>query len=130
MSLKPRNPWLAALASLLLPGLGHIYGGSLTKGLVLALLPFLLYVSGGLSRVVLHPFGWDLLVAVSVLFYLYVAWMLLSRRAAAGPETIYCNHSIAGTGISCCGGDSPSAGCYWVGLVWICLVLRAICSRR
>lgn len=85
MSLKPRNPWLAALASLLLPGLGHIYGGSLTKGLVLALLPFLLYVSGGLSRVVLHPFGWDLLVAVSVLFYLYVALdaFIQARRSRA-----------------------------------------------
>ncbi len=40
--IKPRTPWLAALLSLLQPGLGHLYVGRLSRALIVASLGLLL----------------------------------------------------------------------------------------
>lgn len=47
----PRKPWVAATLTLIQPGLGHVYNGELSKGLLIYLLPFLLIPS---SLICLH----------------------------------------------------------------------------
>ncbi len=40
--MKKRRPWLAAILSLIQPGLGHLYAGSLRRAAILLTSPFLL----------------------------------------------------------------------------------------
>ncbi len=69
VEVRPRIPWLAAILSLLVPGLGQLYGGQLKRG-VAFYLSFLAFIL--LSGVCIASDG--LSVFLFVLFEIWVAW--------------------------------------------------------
>ena len=73
MNSKPRRPWVAALLTLLAPGLGHWYSGRIRRGLVLFAVDFLLGlpIVFVLSTSVLNKFLALLLFGISIAFFLY-----------------------------------------------------------
>jgi signal peptidase I len=85
-----RRPWLAVIASLIMPGLGHMYCGRIVKGLVLAFLCGILVpvVFGALSvsRSTVH-----MVVIIPALLAYLVVWLIAiidswytARHTAAG----------------------------------------------
>ena len=81
-TVKPRNPWIAGLLSLLFPGLGHIYAGAARRGMLLVggvyLMVALLGVAGQLSR--FWPYAAMLLLLVVLEAGALVDAVLLARR--------------------------------------------------
>ena len=58
MADSPRKPWLAALASLVLPGLGQFYNGELNRAIWLFLTFALLSIPGLALMALYLPDGW------------------------------------------------------------------------
>ena len=48
-----RRPWIAVFLSLLMPGMGQIYCGSITQGLVLMLIVIMFSITDGFITVTL-----------------------------------------------------------------------------
>jgi signal peptidase I len=70
----PRKPWLAALASLVLPGLGQLYNGELNRGIWL-FLGFALLAIPGLALVALYlPDGWMVPALAAGLMFTLGLW--------------------------------------------------------
>jgi signal peptidase I len=68
--IKPRKPFAALLLSLF-PGLGQIYNGQLTKGLIFVLIDLLFPVVFGLTGLLLNMSGLMIMVAVGIVFLIY-----------------------------------------------------------
>jgi signal peptidase I len=70
--IKKRRPVLAAILSLIAPGVGHVYAGNAKKGLSLIgiefLVPFLIGIAGLLSTF----YGFAALIVFIIGFYIYV----------------------------------------------------------
>jgi len=86
-----RYPWIAALLSLITPGLGHIYCGELAKGLLLAflyavLLPLCASVGAWISLPsacgIPCSMEYGVLVALAAVFVLWIAAVVSSFRSA------------------------------------------------
>jgi signal peptidase I len=67
---KPRKPFAALLLSLF-PGLGQIYNGQLTKGLIFILIDLLFPVLFGLTGVLLNMSGLMVMLVVAIAFVIY-----------------------------------------------------------
>ncbi len=88
-ALAPRRPWLAALFTVLLPGLGHLYSGAPRRALLIWLLSLLLGVGSVavltiLSATILSPFLVVLCGVLAAVLFLSVAGRdaaLCARRA-------------------------------------------------
>lgn len=68
--IKPRKPFAALLLSLF-PGLGQIYNGQLTKGLIFILIDLLFPVLFGLTGVLLNMSGLMIMLVVAIVFVIY-----------------------------------------------------------
>lgn len=68
--IKPRKPFAALLLSLF-PGLGQIYNGQLTKGLIFILIDLLFPVLFGLSGLLLDMRGLVIMVVMGIAFVIY-----------------------------------------------------------
>jgi len=68
--IKKRNPFIALLLSLI-PGLGQIYNGQLTKGLIFFLFDLFIPIFFGLTGVLLTFRGLVIMLVVSIMFILY-----------------------------------------------------------
>jgi signal peptidase I len=86
---RPRKPWLAALVSLFVPGLGHVYAGRLGRGLVLfgvravVLLRTFVLVHGPVADATLVGFAAAIAAeAVVTLFAVADAWRIARQGRA------------------------------------------------
>ncbi|HKV08073.1 MAG TPA: signal peptidase I [Thermoanaerobaculia bacterium] len=71
---KPRKPWLAAVLTLLLPGLGHLYGGEPVRALAVSVAQLAL-VAGAFASGVFRTFS-GLVISLLVLLLVFV-WVIL-----------------------------------------------------
>src|SRR5574339_589944 len=56
-SIALRRPWVAAVLSFIMPGLGHVYSGMLARGLIFM---FLCGISSVVALLILsHPTSWS-----------------------------------------------------------------------
>ena len=85
--IRPRNPWLAVLLSLMMAGLGHIYGGRIARGVMIMLASALLG-QGALLILMLGRPNWCYVVSivmwsmsVAVWVYAVVDSALCARRS-------------------------------------------------
>ena len=77
----PRNPWLAALASFVLPGLGQFYNGDLNRAIWL-FLTFALLAIPGLALVALYlPDGWMVPALATSLLVTLTIWIYAMLQA-------------------------------------------------
>ena len=89
---SPRKPWLAALASLVLPGLGQFYNGELNRAIWL-FLTFALLSIPGLALVALYlPDGWMVPALALGLFMTLAIWIYSMWQAWHTARTVrnYC----------------------------------------
>jgi len=86
--IAPRRPWLAALLSLLLMGLGHIYAGRPTRGVLLWLTTFVLAILA-LFLVVVLPSAPALIVFVALLIGPPIAVAVDAWHIARAGPTAY-----------------------------------------
>ncbi|MEE9334594.1 MAG: signal peptidase I [Granulosicoccaceae bacterium] len=82
---SPRRPIFAVLLSVLAPGLGHVYAGSLKKGLLLSVFAFVALLNAGMMFDLSTFYATVLLRLGLVGFYLYVfiSVFLLARKNKA-----------------------------------------------
>lgn len=83
---KPRRPWIAALLSLLLPGLGHLYGGEPGRALAASLFQ-IVFVSGVFLSGALRSFSWLVLFLLVLLLFLF--WVVLDAINIARQKKDY-----------------------------------------
>ncbi len=69
--MSPRSPLGAALLSVLLPGLGHIYTGELKKGVLLICIQYGLLILAGIFGRLSTFFGIVSVIVLAIVFYLY-----------------------------------------------------------
>ena len=84
-----RRPWLAALLSLLLPGLGHVYAGRFTRGVAAFALASLASVVVTLLCLVVPPSRWLLALVVTVSVGVIVGVAVDAARAAREAQRPY-----------------------------------------
>lgn len=68
---KKRSPFLAATLSVIAPGLGHIYAGSLKKGICLIIFECVILLIVGLSGILVTFHGILLFILAIFIFYLF-----------------------------------------------------------
>jgi signal peptidase I len=84
--LRPRKPWLAAVLSLLLPGLGHLYSGEPRAASLVYLASFVvLGVAVAAFFLPLAPFNVMIGYVLVLAFYLVVCWDAFRRAGQSGP---------------------------------------------
>jgi signal peptidase I len=83
---RRRRPWLAALLTLFVPGLGHLYAGEPKRGLAVYL-GNLLLIAGFLIGGVVKTFGG--LIAFVVTILLYLLWAIWDAARVARPQRDY-----------------------------------------
>ncbi len=72
MESKKRKPFLAALLSVITPGLGQVYNGQLIKGIVFCYLPLLILSLLALTGGQYHFYGMIALLGFAVVAYLFI----------------------------------------------------------
>ncbi len=85
--MKKRRPWLAAILSLIQPGLGHLYAGSLRRAAILLTSPFLLLLLLRwifLGSPVMATAG----LVLVVIFWIVVSWDAAKRAREACAATL------------------------------------------
>jgi len=80
-----RRPWLAALLSLIVPGLGHVYVGQVRRGLCLWGALILVVIASAWSGLLDHFWGLVVMLVVVVGAYLYI--LVDAARRARSMET-------------------------------------------
>ena len=86
-----RSPWLAALLSFLMPGVGHVYGGKLVRGLIFAII-YGLAIPGALGLLACvgpAPTVWFGLLAVAATFGVVAAAVVDAYRLAVRTRLDY-----------------------------------------
>ena len=86
---RPRNPWLAALLSLMMAGLGHVYCGRIAKGLIIILVSALIGQGALITLMLGHP-SWCYAASFVIWVMSGVVWLyavvdsiLCARRCPA-----------------------------------------------
>lgn len=86
VKVKPRRPWIAAVLTLLLPGLGHLYGGEPVRALAVSVGQLAL-VSGVFVSGVFRTFA-GLVVAFLAILFVFV-WVILDAVKIARRKKDY-----------------------------------------
>jgi signal peptidase I len=81
---KPRSPLLAALLSIFVTGLGHMYSGRFIRGMILFVIGQLLFITFAISMILITPNRVFMLIAVGVCiaftFYCVVDAASIAKR--------------------------------------------------
>jgi len=113
--IKKRNLILAALLSLLVPGLGHVYAGDAKKGGILVGIEFGLLLLGGLAGVLSTFYGMAFFILFIISFYIFV---IISSVKLANKNSEYFL--------------KPYNRWYWYLVIWVVMtaITNAIFSYR